>query len=477
MARRKTVLVVIGLILICIVTIIIGKKLGTDKTAVPVDAIRISSGPFSVSISAEGTIEPAETVEVRAGVTGKVAEFFVKEGDIVKAGQRLARLENLDLEAQLQQAKSQLAAAEADLIQFESEITTQSGKTFAVRQNETQLQAAKVRLQEVLKGPPEGEIAQVKAQFTQADIEMEDALRQLEVMEALYKEGAVSKSSVEDAKGRVKIVRAQLEAAKKQYKSLCDLPDKEQVELAEAQVKEAEIALSLAKEQEISKEKGREAAKARLAQANAALRIIESSIAMTMTTSPEDGIVTSIPVTAGAVVTEGTPIIIIAKAGGMRVKARVDETDIAGVKVGQPVKFSTDAIWDAEFSGTVSKISPQAVYSNLIPGFTVLIDINDPRTDLRPGMSADVEIITYFKEDALTVPIQTIIEDSGKEAIFTVNEDDSTAFITQVTTGLTDAINIEILEGIKEGDLVITGDYDALHTLCDGRQIKLNNEK
>ena len=128
-------------------------------------------------------------VEVRAGVTGKVQEIYVKEGDTVKIGQQLAKFEKQDLEAQLQQAKAQVVATEAELMQLESQVAGESGKTFAVRQAETQLQAAKVRLQDLLKGSSEAQIAQAEAQVAQAEIALRDGTRQLEAMEALYKEG------------------------------------------------------------------------------------------------------------------------------------------------------------------------------------------------------------------------------------------------------------------------------------------------
>ncbi len=477
MSGRKVAIAVIGLVLICIATIVAGKRLGGDKTVITVDTVRVTPQRFTVTVSAQGAIEPVDTIEVRAGVTGKVSEIFVREGDTVKIGQKLAKLDKPDLEAQLQQAKAQVAAAEADLMQFESQAAGESGKTFAVRQAEIQLQAAKVRLQELLKGTSEAQVAQAEAQVTQAEIAMRDGMRQLEALEALYQEGAVSKSTLEDARARVESAKAQYEASKKQYEALCESPGKEQVELAEAQVSEAEMALALAKEQETSREKSRDAVEARLAQAKAGLRLVENAFAMTTVTSPENGTITNILVAKGAVVTEGMPITRVAKAGGMRVRAKVDEMDIAGVKVGQPATFTTDAMWDSEFSGVVSEIPPQAVYEGLAPGFLVLIDVDDPGDDLRAGMSADIEIATYYREDALAVPAQAVIEHDGEEVVFVVDKVDSKARMVQVVTGLSGMIDIEILEGIEEGDLVVTGDYSALKQLSDGKQVKLSNDK
>jgi multidrug efflux pump subunit AcrA (membrane-fusion protein) len=91
--------------------------------------------------------------------------------------------------------------------------------------------------------------------------------------------------------------------------------------------------------------------------------------------------------------------------------------------------------------------------------------------------SADVEIATYSNENALVVPIQAIVQRDGQEAVFVVDEADSKARAAQVVTGLTDAIGVEILEGIEAGDCVVIGDYDALKQLGDGKQVRLGKVK
>lgn len=474
MVRRRLPIVIIGLVLICLATIVAGKRLGGDKDVITVDSIKVEPRPFNVAVSAQGVIEPARTVEVRAGITGRVREVYVREGDTVKAGQRLVRFETQDLEAQVQQARAQVVAMEAELAQVESQLAGESGKTLAVQQAETQLQAAKMKLQDLLKGPSEAQIAQAEAQVAQAEIALNEGIRQLEAMEALYEEGAVTKAALEDARARVESAKVQQQAAKKQYEALLEQPSREQVELAEAQVREAEMALAIAKEQEVLKEKSREAVKARLTQANTALRLAESALAKATVTSSENGVVTAVSVKEGAVVTEGMPLVVISASDGMRVRAKVDETDIARVKVGQRVTFSTDAMWGETFFGVVSEIAPQAVHDGITPGFHVLIDVDDPGNDLRSGMSADVEIITYSNENALVVPIQAIVGKDGEDAIFVVDEEDSKARRIKVVIGRTDAIDAEILEGIDIGDQVIIGDYNALRQLEDGKQVRLS---
>ena len=236
------------------------------------------------------------------------------------------------------------------------------------------------------------------------------------------------------------------------------------MELAEAQVREAEMALAIAKEQEVLKEKSREAVKARLTQANTALRLAESALAKATVTSSENGVVTAVSVKEGAVVTEGMPLVVISASDGMRVRAKVDETDIARVKVGQRVTFSTDAMWGETFFGVVSEIAPQAVHDGITPGFHVLIDVDDPGNDLLSGMSADVEIITYSNENALVVPIQAIVGKDGKTRFLWWMKKTPRLAESRWLSGVRcdrcgDPRRIDI------GDQVIIGDYNAYDSL------------
>ncbi|MEW6107325.1 MAG: efflux RND transporter periplasmic adaptor subunit, partial [Bacillota bacterium] len=351
------------------------------------------------------------------------------------------------------------------------------GKPLEVQQAEAQLAAARARLAETERGPSQAQVAQARAQLTQADTALKDAERNLEAMEALYKEGAVAKSVVEEARARLINARAAQDSAKRQYDALLASPTAEQLEMARAQVKEAEIALAMAHEREVSREKSRQAARARLEQARANLALIEAELARTSITAPGNGIIISVPVKRGAVVTDGMPVATLARPGGVRVRARVDETDITAVAVGQRATFTTDALAGTEFSGRVAEIAPAAVTDGTIPRFPVLIDVDGVPSRLLPGMSADVEIATYSKPDALVVPLQAVLEKDGKKVLFVVDQESSTAKEVQVVIGRESLMEAEVLEGISSGDEVVVGDAAVLKKLKDGARVKRSAEK
>ena len=475
--RRRTILVVVGLVGIVALTIVSSKMVGEKKPTYTVDTVKVEPKEFRVTVSAQGTVEPISTVEVRAQVAGRVAEVLVKEGDVVRAGQEIVRLDQSSLLAQLQQARAAMASAEADLAQLGTSAVRGEGKPLEVQQAEAQLAAARARLAETERGPSEAQVAQARAQLTQADTALKDAERNLEAMEALYQEGAVAKSVVEEARARLINARAAQDSAKRQYDALLASPTAEQLEVARAQVKEAEIALAMAHEREVSREKSRQAARARLEQARANLALIEAELARTSITAPGDGTMINVLVKRGAVVTDGMPVATLARPGGMRVRARVDETDITAVAVGQRAIFTTDALAGTEFSGRVAEIAPAAVTDGTIPRFPVLIDVDDAPSRLLPGMTADVEIATYSKPDALVVPLQAVLEKDQKKVLFVIDPESSAAKEVHVVIGRESLMEAEVLEGIRSGDEVVVGDAAVLKKLKDGARVKRRIEK
>jgi HlyD family secretion protein len=453
-------------------TIVGSKMAGEKKPTYTVDTVRVEPAAFRVTVSAQGTVEPDSTLEVRTQTAGRVAEVLVKEGDTVQEGREMVRLDKSDLLAQLQQARAAVASAEAEVAQLGVASPSEDGKPLEVQQAEAQLAIARARLAETERGPSEAQVAQVRAQLTQAETALRDAEKNLGVMQTLYEKGAVARSAVDEATTRLTNARAAHDSARQQLDALLASPTSEQREIARAQVKEAEIALAMAREREASKEKSRQAAMARLEQARASLALVEAQLAMTSITAPGDGTVMSVTVKRGAVVVDGTPVVTLARAGGVRVRARVDETDISAVAVGQEAIFTTDALAGMELRGTVTEIAPAAVMDGTVPRFPVLIDVHEAPSALLPGMSAEVEIITYSKPDALVVPLQAILEKNGTKTLFVVDTGRSTAKEVTVAVGRESLMEAEIIEGVHPGDEVVVGDASVLRKLKDGDRVK-----
>lgn len=209
--------------------------------------------------------------------------------------------------------------------------------------------------------------------------------------------------------------------------------------------------------------------------AQSSLAETESDLAETVITAPMDGVVVGEPKTAGSMATQGsdnpTVIMRIADLSSKQIMAKVDETDIGNIKVGQEAVFTVDTYTNRKFTAHVSKIS-QTDTSNTwdttssssssssnssasVIYYYVILDVDDPDNVLLPAMTARVEINTADKPDALTLPISTLKTDTNGSYVIVRNADGSQEN-RYVTTGIYSDEYVEILSGLEEGEEVVS---------------------
>jgi len=315
------------------------------------------------------------------------------------------------------------------------------------------------------------------------------------------------KAAVNQARAQLASAKANLEQAKlthKRQKELFEkkLSSKEQYDMAKTELQLAE---------------------AQYQQAVASLEKARYNLSKTTITSPIDGVVTALNAEEGEIVmigtmnNPGTVIMTISDMSEIEAEVEVDETDIAEVKIGQEAEIRIDAFPDTTFRGKVSEIGHTARISGLgtqdqVTNFLVKVVLLDEVPDIRPGMSASVDITTSHRSDVLNVPIQAVVmreeksdtttikkgEEKGAQAsvdsiphrknekgrkgkkkevegVFVVK--DGRAKFVKVNTGIADQQNIEIVSGINEDDLVVTGSYKILRTLKDGDKVKITKKR
>ena len=213
--------------------------------------------------------------------------------------------------------------------------------------------------------------------------------------------------------------------------------------------------------------------------AESSLSKTESDLAETVITAPMDGIVVGEPKTAGTMAVQGnsnpTVIMTIADLSKKQILAKVDETDIGSVKVGQKATFTVDTYTGKTFTATVSKISQTDVTNSWntnssssssssssasVIYYYVVLDVDDPENLLLPAMTARVEIVTDEKENALAVPISALKTDSTGSYVMVqtdrgqVSEGTPRQEKRYVTTGIYSDEYVEILEGLSDGDML-----------------------
>lgn len=261
---------------------------------------------------------------------------------------------------------------------------------------------------------------------------------------------------------------------------------------------------------------GAQAARQEAARGDAAVAAATDNLRKTRFLAPFDGVVSALNVEAGEIVimgtmnNPGTEILTVSDLSRMLVRADVDETDVVEMKLGQKAKITVDALPDTSFPGTVTEVGNTAKRSltSAVEGQTnfevkVVFDADVPQ--VRPGMTADVEIETATHKGALGVPIQAVVVRTERELeraahkgrgrprrgaalALTADEDtvgrkdkeitgvfvarDGTAKFVPVRTGIASETDLEVFGAVKAGDVVVAGPYKALRELKPGAKVK-----
>lgn len=411
---KKRLFITFSVIIILLTIIILAFVVKGDNDVVKVTTAKVERRTIVQTVSAVGKIEPEVKVKISSETSGEIIYLGVREGDTVKAGQLLVRIKPDIFETQLEQFKSA-----ADAAKLETEV----------------LLAEKIRSESELKRTTE-----------------------------LYKKEFASKQELELAK-------ANFDRAYANYNP----------------------------------------GLARYDQALAAYKQMQKSAERTTIRSPINGIVTKLSVEKGEKVVgtaqmAGTEIMEIADLSVMNAIVEVDENDIVQVKVGDSSTIEVDAIPDVIYKGIVLETGHSAITSGLgtqdqVTNFKVKVRFLKPDHKLRPGMSCNVDIQTLKRENVLAVPLQSVTvrlenvekspdvqprgiqkeEEKGEKikkpsapSVVFLN-DNGKAKMVKVKTGISDKGYIEIIEGVNEGQEIVSGSFMAVSKqLKDGSPIKVN---
>jgi len=276
-----------------------------------------------------------------------------------------------------------------------------------------------------------------------------------------------ARSSLFSAKASYEMKKSSFERRKKLYEKL--LISKEEFEADKTDLRVAELTF--------------EERKANFKQAM-------ENLDKTIIRSPINGVVTRLNVEEGETVVTGTMnnpgtvLLVLSDLSQMEVECDVDESDIIGLKMGQLADITVDAFGDTVFKGHVVEISNSGRTSAMgtqeeITNFKVKVAFDNTNNRLRPGMSSSVDIISSERDSVLKVPIQSVVErgmgEKKKEGVFVIS-DEMVHFIS-VETGIQSETEMEIIEGVKEGDEVVSGPYSILTKIKDGENVKVIQPK
>jgi HlyD family secretion protein len=442
----------------------------SKRGVVTVQSGRVVRQDLTSIVTASGEIKPKNYINIGANAMGDLTELLVKEGDHVQKGQLLAKIEDIQPQADVRAQEATLASAEAD----------SSAAEYQVKGADDNLLTMQAGLE-----------------HDKADLERMKA--DLDRSESLFKEGLGPKQDYELKKYTY---AAQLAAIQQS-----------EARVTQARAQREEQAANLASMQR------------RIAMARANLVRINDVLHKHNSYAPLDGVVTNLPVRVGESVVPGlqnqtgTLIMTIADMSLITAEVKVDETDIVNVQLGQTADITIDAIPNKTFKGHVTEIgntailrstgvaaSQSAISSQEAKDFKVVVAMDDPPDEVRPGLSCTAKITTATRQNVLTIPIQALTvrqkgdlepkpTGSGSGAQAATKTDPATerarkeevqgvfviggngqAVFHKVETGITGATDIEVLSGLNESDQIITGTYQVIRTIRNEAQIKVDNK-
>jgi len=442
MTRKKVAIIILGILVLAAV---VGANLYFKRdTGARVTAEDIRARDLEAMVSASGKIQPKRQVNVSANTTGRVTRVAVEEGQRVKAGQFLLEIDPRSLAGQLERGEASVAAAKSSLDQAHTSVET-----------------AKVNL----------------------DLARQNLKRQQD----LWKDGLTTKETLERAQNDVAVRES-------------DLKSRQQEILTSEQ---------------------------RIRQEEASLSTTKYNMNQVIITAPMDGLVTRRSIEEGETAVLGTMnnagsvLLTIADMSLLEAEVEVDETEVPTVQLGQLAKVTIDAVPNRTFKGHVTEIGNSPIQTGTqntgqrqATTFKVVITIDETVPDVRPGFTCTAEITTATRQKVTSVPIQALTvrellyDANGKwvreqtqrrrrgsnpvsetvsasnepppghtrketEGVFVVK--DGKAVYTPLKIGIAGERYFEVLDGLKEGDKVITGPFASVREIVDGDNVRLQD--
>ena len=399
---------------IALVVLVLVSASARRETGTEVRMENVARKDLVAVVTASGTIQPQTKVDVSADITGRITKLAVREGDYVQKGQFLLQIDPTIYEANVQRAQALVSTSEASVVQ-------------------------------------------AKANRDQAKRTLDRTIDLRKQNETL-------------------VSQEQLEQSQTSY--------------------EVSSALATSAQHQVD-------------QARAGLREARDQLAKTRLVAPMAGRITRLAVEEGEVAVPGTfsretgLLLTVSDLSVIQVKVQVDETDVVRLHMNDSVEVSIDAFPDTAFTGKVTKVSDSAILpaggspiggqNDRAVDYVVEITLSNPPKDVRPDLSATARIVTDTRKQSLAIPIialtvrehealstETKPADTTKkkketEGVFVVTEGKAT--FRPVKVGVAGDEFFEVIDGVKEGEQIVAGPYQAIRDLKDGAAVKQQKQK
>jgi HlyD family secretion protein len=477
MARGKKILIWIAAALVLTVIVIVSVRSSRKDTVLVQTTLVQRKDVLKSTVTASGEIRAKKSVNLQSEISGIITELPVREGDRVKKGDILLKIDPIQTDAEMIGARAQFDAATADARGQEFEILNAENN---LMRDEASLRSSRSELEQA-----ENNYARAQSSFKR--------------QQQLFEDGLLSRDSYETEQNNLKSAKSRLDVQK-------------------ASVTQIENQISIAKNNISKMKSSLTASSARAKQAAANLAKANDQSKKSQVESPLDGVITQLKKEKGERAVPGmmtnpeATIMIISDMSTIQAQLKVDETDIVNLSLGDVATIKVDALPEVTFEGEVTEIgnSPidSASSSQEAKDFKVIVTLKQPSLLLRPGMSCTGEITTDVKHDVLVIPIQALtvreveVDKDGKyhppdlgkknstavvsastnkdkqqkkelEGVFIIEQNNIARF-RPIKTGITGESEIEVTQNLKESEKIVSGSYQTLRTIKDGAVIKVD---
>jgi multidrug efflux pump subunit AcrA (membrane-fusion protein) len=493
--RRKFFGLVAGLVLV----VAIGAfALGRPKDqAIEAKLERVSYGHFVTRLPETGVVQRPQTETLSAQVSGAIAAVRVNPGDRVAAGQILVRLANPQLVSNAAGARAAYeAAAGRASSAYETNAVLPAQNQSSVVQAEFNLEQAKFNLNQAITDQKNGaqsglgyggttaqsQRVAADANVAGAQTSLSEAQRIYDADKDLYANKAISKDALSQQAARLAQAKIAADQARRQRadtyaqldQNVSVLADRaratrDAVRQAEASLRAAKLEAAQSKAGDVTAARGDAAARLN------DLRYAGDQVARLVICAPYAGIVQTIatqtadslrPLQPGDSVSAGQGIVTIAADAGFIVRARVDEQDISGVRLGESARISGEDLGGNTLGGHITAIGEVAQKSddpaNTSRQIITTIKLDGSLPYLRDGMNVDVDIVTADRPHVIAIGSEAIRGDAAKPYVYVVRPGDGRAVRTPVALGASNDTQTIVTSGLRPGDTVVVDRNPAI---------------
>lgn len=405
------------------------------------EEVTVEEGTLLAVVNATGMVLPERQTTLAFTGAGRVAEVLAEEGQVVQAGQVLARLETTDLEFAIEQAELALATAQTQYLRLQS-----PPSEYDIATAEAALESARAAYNKLLAGPSKEEIKVARTNLEQAEASLKQA-------QAAYDQVA-DRPDVGMLPQSLQLEQATIafEAAQANFELTMRKPTTAELASARSAVIQAES--SLARLQEGVSEEEILLSQLQVQQAQLSLDQAQHQLEGTVLAAPHQGTITRVGIQEGEL-TGGQPAFILTDLSRYHVEADVDEIDIGRVAVGQRATVALDALPGEGLVGEIDQIAPSAQTDTGIVSYGVTVSLLPTDALLRSGMTANVEIVTESRENVLLVPNRFVSIDRLTGRTFVDKLVGNEIQPVEIQVGLRDEAYSEVLAGLQDGDTIV----------------------